>query len=170
MFFSFFVGLLLCSLTSTRATLCTPPVPTLEQRDTPFTSPPPNTAFIATSCQSAQVRFGVLRVRVRGGAIVEVLCHHAKEYIVLPAQSADSNFATIESRTTRFCAVRFDPPSLLVDLADFSFAASEGAEVTWSGQTLPFSHVPFAVAGDCRTGGCAVRRQRRSARHAVCCR
>lgn len=99
------------------------------------------------------MRFGVLRVRVRGGAIVDVLCHHAKEYIVLPAQSADSNFAAIESRTTRFCAVRFDPPTLLVDLADFSFAATEGANVTWSGQSSPFTHVPFGVAGDCRTGG-----------------
>jgi hypothetical protein len=145
-----------CLATTTWATVCIPPAPTIELRDVPYTPPAPNTTFIPTSCASAQVHFGLLRVQVRGGAIVDVLCHDQKEYLVLPTQTADANFACIDSSfTTRFCAVRFDPPSLLVDVGDFTFAQSEGNSIEWAGQSspnVPFTHVPFGVAGDCRTG------------------
>lgn len=150
--------LTVCSLATTWATLCIPPAPTIELRDVPYTPPAPNTTFIPTSCESAQVFFGLLRVQVRGGSIVDVLCHDRKEYLVLPTQTADANFACIDSSfTTRFCAVRFDPRSLLVDVGDFTFAESEGNSIAWAGQSgqsvsEPFTHVPYGVAGDCRTG------------------
>jgi hypothetical protein len=124
------------------------PAPTLEMRDTPLIVA--NGTHVPQSCAAAEVRFGVLRVRVRGGAVVPVLCHMFKEYLVLPQQAANANVAAIDSRQSHFCAVRFDPASLLVDVADFTFAKSDGVGSTWTSNVAAFVHVPFGLGGECR--------------------
>jgi hypothetical protein len=150
------VFLVVCATTSTRATLCVPPAPTLLPSDVPLMTMPPNaTSYVASSCAAAEVRFGVLPIRVRGGHVVPLLCHASKEYLVLPQQSADANVAALDTRLTHFCAIRLDPATLLVDVADFTFAESDGPGATWPGNTAQHAQVPFGVAGDCR-GGAAV--------------
>jgi hypothetical protein len=142
---------LLMLIRSTRATLCVSPVPTISIRDSPIRLPMNETAP-PVSCAAAEVRFGVLRVLVRGGFVVVVLCHLAKEYLVLPQQGADANFAAVQTRVTRFCAIRFDPATLLVDIGDLTFAESEGATFNWRQSVLPLTDVPFGLAADCRAG------------------
>ena len=71
-------------------------------------------------------RGGATFVRVRGGHVVQLYCHNGAAYLMLPEDRGLSNVATIEQRVTRFCGVRIDPATLLVDVGDLEFTNSAG--------------------------------------------
>jgi hypothetical protein len=160
--------LTVCSLATTWATLCIPPAPTIELRDVPYTPPAPNTTFIPTSCESAQVFFGLLRVRKCAAAPSSTCCVTMTEkntWFFPPNRPTPTLLAIESSTTTRFCAVSFDPR----DRCSSTSATSPlppvkvPTVIAWAGQSgqsvsEPFTHVPFGVAGDCRTGGASVCR------------
>jgi hypothetical protein len=115
-------------------------------RDVSF---PPETAA-SPSCAAAQMTTGLLKVRLRGGFVVELYCFQSKEYLLL-VETTDgmSNFGTIGTITSFYCALRLDPQTLLVDVGDMTFARHSGVEFRQWGQ---FIKAPYAYAGDCRGG------------------
>jgi hypothetical protein len=115
-------------------------------RDVSF---PPETAA-SPSCAAAQMTTGLLKVRLRGGFVVELYCFQSKEYLLL-VETTDgmSNFGMIGTITSFYCALRLDPQTLLVDVGDMTFARHSGVEFRQWGQ---FIKAPYAYAGDCRGG------------------
>jgi hypothetical protein len=93
---------------------------------------------------------GLIKVRLRGGFVVELYCFQSKEYLLL-VETTDgmNNFATIGTITSFYCALRLDPQTLLVDVGDMTFASHSGTEFRQWGS---FIKAPFAFAGDCRNG------------------
>jgi hypothetical protein len=62
--------------------------------------PPPRTmsydpkSSTVKSCGEASTINGFVKMRVRGGFVVDLFCYNAREYLWLPQQSSISNFAT----------------------------------------------------------------------------
>jgi len=81
------------------------------------------------------------RIPVRGGYVVDAYCFQSKAYT---AVNPDNNYGTINTVQTRFCALRFDPDSLTVDIGDLTFSSTFGVV----DGVFP-KYVPYSVAGDC---------------------
>src|SRR4051812_27766841 len=132
-------------LLSTAFGLCTPPAVPSELRDVPYLNIP-----ASASCAAAPLDTGLLKIRVRGGFIVELYCANFKEFLLLPRSFDDStvNFAQTQTVRTHYCAVRLDPATLLVDVGDLSFAKNEGTTSTWG----MYGTAAYGAAAECRGG------------------
>jgi hypothetical protein len=78
-------------------------------------------------------------ITIRGYSVVELWCQSNKAFLVLPPRTSnDTNYSESDGARSFFCAVRLDPPTLLVDVGDLTFAN-------------PMLNIPFASAYECRS-------------------
>jgi hypothetical protein len=116
---------------------CVPPI-AVPPRTTPFSptlfaNPPP------TSCVGRPT--GLHNITIRGYSVVELWCQSNKAFLVLPPRTSnDTNYSEKDGFRSFFCAVRLDPPTLLVDVGDLTFADP----------IAPDRPVVFANAAECR--------------------
>jgi hypothetical protein len=127
-------GFVFCWL-ATAASMCAPPVNVLNRvapfSPTLFATPPP------TSCVGLAT--GLYNITIRGYSVIELWCQSNKAFLVLPPRTAnDTNYSENDGVRTFICAVRLDPQTLLVDVADLTFAQ-------------PIANVGFASAYECRS-------------------
>jgi hypothetical protein len=73
--------------------VCVSPVSSITSRSTAFPSGTPGRA----SCNGLT---GLQNVTVRGGFVVELLCHNNVEYLVLPRVQSTSNFGSVQNLRT----------------------------------------------------------------------
>jgi hypothetical protein len=132
-----FFRLLLALWTAAVLSTCVPPI-AAPPRTTPFSpilfaNPPP------TSCVGRPT--GLHNITIRGYSVVELWCQSNKAFLVLPPRTSnDTNYSEKDGFRSFFCAVRLDPPTLLVDVGDLTFADP----------IAPDRPVVFANAAECR--------------------
>jgi hypothetical protein len=84
---------------------------------------------------------GLYNITIRGYSVVELWCQSNKAFLVLPPRTTnDTNYSEQDGVRTYFCAVRLDPPTLLVDVGDLTFAEPIVSRMP----------VVFANAAECR--------------------
>jgi hypothetical protein len=86
-------------------------------------------------------------IPVRGGYVVDAYCFQSNAYT---AVNPENNYGTVQNVKTRFCALRFDPDSLTVDVGDLTFSSTTIAPgQTFNAGKVTYNFAPYGAVGDC---------------------
>jgi hypothetical protein len=111
-----------------------------------------NAPYSATTRPSRPSCVGVAEGRwetipVRGGFVVDAYCFQSNAYT---AVNPENNYGTVQNVRTRFCALRFDPDSLTVDVGDLTFSSTTIAPgQTFDAGRVTYNFAPYGAVGDC---------------------
>ena len=77
--------------------------------------------------------------------MVSLYCHSGREYLLLPQNGELANFATAGDTRPYYCALRFDPRTLLVDVADMTFTYTTESGSNWAA----IAEMPYGATAGC---------------------